>query len=250
MRLKFWRPAVRERGRGDVVVDGVDLFYSRVQALRELSITVHEGEIVAILGNNGAGKSTTLNMLSGIVRPRLGTVQWGEVDLTKEAPWRIVGRGLVHVPEGRRIFSTMTVHENLQLGGYLEPSRETVEERVAAVYDLMPRLQERRDQQGGTMSGGEQQMLAIGRALVASPSLLLLDEPSMGLAPLIVAQVMATIREVNARGTTVLLVEQNARAALKIADRAYVLESGAVTISGPATDLARDPRVIDAYLGA
>ncbi|MDR0432985.1 MAG: ABC transporter ATP-binding protein [Bifidobacteriaceae bacterium] len=249
MKLQLWHSRPPTRGTGDLVVDGVDLFYSRVQALRDLSLTVHEGEIVAILGNNGAGKSTTLNMLSGIVRPRLGTVRWGEVDLTKEAPWRIVGRGLVQVPEGRRIFSTMTVHENLQLGGYLEPSREAVEERINSVYELMPRLAERRDQQGGTMSGGEQQMLAIGRALVASPALLTLDEPSMGLAPLIVAQVMETIREVNARGTTVLLVEQNARAALKIADRAYVLESGAVAISGPATELAADPRVIDAYLG-
>ena len=167
MKLRPRKDAASKRGQGDLVVENADVFYSRVQALRELSLTVHEGEIVAILGNNGAGKSTTLNLLSGIVRPRAGTVRWGPFDLTKETPWGIVGRGLVQVPEGRRIFSTMTVHENLLLGGYLEDSREAVEERIAGVYRLMPRLAERRDQQGGTMSGGEQQMLAIGRALVA-----------------------------------------------------------------------------------
>ena len=233
-----------------LVLDQVELFYHRVQALRGLSIEVHEGEIVALLGNNGAGKTSTLSMISGLVRPRSGTVRWGEADLTAMNPWDIVGAGLLHIPEGRRIFSTMTVHENLLIGGYLVSDQKLVLERIEQAYALMPRLAERRAQQGGTLSGGEQQMLALGRALVGGPKLLLLDEPSMGLAPLVVKQVMEIISAVKAHGTTVLLVEQNARAALRIADRAYVLESGAVTMSGPAAELAADPRVIEAYLGA
>ncbi|MET0853561.1 MAG: ABC transporter ATP-binding protein [Microterricola sp.] len=233
-----------------LVLDQVELFYHRVQALRGLSIEVHEGEIVALLGNNGAGKTSTLSMISGLVRPRSGTVRWGDADLTTMNPWDIVGAGLLHIPEGRRIFSTMTVHENLLIGGYLVADQKLVLERIEQAYALMPRLAERRAQQGGTLSGGEQQMLALGRALVGGPKLLLLDEPSMGLAPLVVKQVMEIIAAVKAQGTTVLLVEQNARAALRIADRAYVLESGAVTMSGPAAELAADPRVIEAYLGA
>ena len=233
-----------------LVLDQVELFYHRVQALRGLSIEVHEGEIVALLGNNGAGKTSTLSMISGLVRPRSGTVRWGDADLTAMNPWDIVGAGLLHIPEGRRIFSTMTVHENLLIGGYLVSDQKLVLERIEQAYALMPRLAERRAQQGGTLSGGEQQMLALGRALVGGPKLLLLDEPSMGLAPLVVKQVMEIISAVKAQGTTVLLVEQNARAALRIADRAYVLESGAVTMSGPAAELAADPRVIEAYLGA
>ncbi|MDR3361019.1 MAG: ABC transporter ATP-binding protein [Bifidobacteriaceae bacterium] len=233
-----------------LVIEDVNLFYSRVQALRSLSLEVREGEIVALLGNNGSGKTTTMNMLSGLIRPRSGTVRWGDLDLAKAQPWTIVGAGVVQVPEGRRIFSTMTVHENLQLGGYLERDHKVVEERIERVYELMPRLRERAGQQGGTMSGGEQQMLAMARALVAEPRLLLLDEPSMGLAPLVVKQVMEIVQKVGQMGATVLLVEQNARAALRIADRAYVLENGAVRISGDAATLARDPRVIEAYLGA
>ena len=233
-----------------LVIDNVDLFYHRVQALRGLSITVDEGEIVALLGNNGAGKTSTLSMISGLVRPKSGMVTWGDRDLTKLNPWDIVGAGLLHVPEGRKIFSTMTVHENLQLGGYLVADQKLVDTRIARAYELMPRLAERRKQQGGTLSGGEQQMAAIGRALVGGPKLLLLDEPSMGLAPLIVRQVMEIIKEVQSQGTTVLLVEQNARAALRIADRGYVIESGAVTMSGPAAQLSDNSKVIDAYLGA
>lgn len=233
-----------------LVLEGVDLFYHRVQALRGLSIEVNEGEIVALLGNNGAGKTSTLSMISGLVRPKSGTVTWGDKDLTKLNPWDIVGAGLLHVPEGRRIFSTMTVHENLQLGGYLVQDQSLVDARIARAYELMPRLAERRKQQGGTLSGGEQQMAAIGRALVGGPKLLLLDEPSMGLAPLIVRQVMEIIKEVQSQGTTVLLVEQNARAALRIADSGYVIESGAVTMSGLASELATNTKVIDAYLGA
>jgi branched-chain amino acid transport system ATP-binding protein len=234
----------------DLVVRDVDLFYSRVQALRGLSLEVREGEIVALLGNNGSGKTSTMNMLSGLVRPRSGSIRWGELDLAKAQPWAIVKAGVVQVPEGRRIFSTMTVHENLQLGGYLERDPKVIAERIERAYDLMPRLRERTNQQGGTMSGGEQQMLAMARALVAGPKLLLLDEPSMGLAPLMVKQVLEIVQAVGEMGTTVLLVEQNARAALRIADRAYVLENGSVRISGPAAELAQDPQVIDAYLGA
>ncbi len=233
-----------------LVLENVDLYYNRVHALRNLSLEVNEGEIVSLLGNNGAGKTSTLSMISGLVRAKNGSVRWGDKDLTKLQPWDMVQAGLLHIPEGRRIFSTMTVHENLLLGGYLVKDQKLVSERADYAYELMPRLLERRTQQGGTLSGGEQQMLALGRALVGGPKLLLLDEPSMGLAPLIVRQVMEIIREVNNQGTTVLLVEQNAKAALKIADRAYVLESGRVTLEGPAAELAEDSRVIEAYLGA
>ncbi|HET6673260.1 MAG TPA: ABC transporter ATP-binding protein [Agromyces sp.] len=231
-------------------VDAADVYYGRVHALRGLTFEVGEGEIVCMLGNNGAGKSTTMNMLSGLVRPRSGTVRWGDMDLATAKPWTVVSEGLIHVPEGRRIFSTMTVHENLLLGGYTVRDKRTIGDRLDQVYELMPRLAERRKQQGGTLSGGEQQMVAIGRAILGGPRLLLLDEPSMGLAPLVVKQVMEIIAAVNAQGTTVLLVEQNARAALKIAHRAYVIETGTVTLSGTAAELARDPRVVDAYLGA
>jgi len=231
-------------------VNEADVYYGRVHALRGLSFSVDEGEIVCLLGNNGAGKSTTMNMLSGLVRPKSGQVRWNDLDLATEKPWNIVSAGLLHVPEGRRIFSTMTVHENLLLGGYTVRDKQAIATRLDEVYELMPRLAERRRQQGGTLSGGEQQMVAIGRALIGGPKLLLLDEPSMGLAPLIVKQVMEIIQQVNAQGTTVLLVEQNARAALKIAHRAYVVETGAVTLSGPAAELAADPRVVEAYLGA
>lgn len=233
-----------------LVVDAVDVHYGRVHALRSLSFEVGEGEIVSLLGNNGAGKTTTMNLLSGLVKATRGTVTWNGTDLGSLPAHDLVTHGVVHVPEGRRIFSTMTVHENLMLGGYRVGDASLVEERVQQAYDLMPRLHERRKQQGGTLSGGEQQMLAIGRALVAGPRLLLLDEPSMGLAPLIVKQVMEIIAEVNQQGTTVLLVEQNAKAALRIAHRAYVVETGHVTLSGPAAELADDPRVVEAYLGA
>ncbi|RWR24768.1 ABC transporter ATP-binding protein [Agrococcus lahaulensis] len=231
-------------------VTEADVYYGRVHALRQLSFEVEEGEIVCLLGNNGAGKSTTMNVLSGLVRPKSGVVRWDGIDLGTAKPWDIVSRGLVHVPEGRRIFSTMTVHDNLLLGGYTVKDQKAIAERVDLAYSLMPRLAERRKQQGGTLSGGEQQMLAIGRALVAGPRLLLLDEPSMGLAPLVVKQVMEIISAVNRQGTTVLLVEQNARAALRIADRAYVVETGHVTLQGAAAELAKDSRVVDAYLGA
>lgn len=230
-------------------VQDVDVFYGRVKALAGLSFELDEGEVVALLGNNGAGKSTTLNLVSGIVRAAAGSVTWNSLDLAKIKAHNLVAKGIVHVPEGRRIFSTMTVHENLQLGGYRVSSKAVINERIDHAYDLMPRLAERRDQQGGTLSGGEQQMLAIGRALVSGPKLLLLDEPSMGLAPLMVNQVMELIKAVNDQGTSVLVVEQNAKAALRIAHRAYVLETGTITLSGTGAELAADSRVVEAYLG-
>jgi branched-chain amino acid transport system ATP-binding protein len=231
-------------------VADLEVFYGRVQALRRLSLTVGEGEIVAVLGNNGAGKTTTLAAVSGVVRPSAGTVRAFGEDLAGVSPWDIVSRGIVHVPEGRRIFSTLTVHENLQIGGYRVGDQSLVAQRMDEVYSLLPRLADRRTQQGGTLSGGEQQMLAIGRAMVTGPRLLMLDEPSMGLAPLVVAQVMGLIRDINARGTSVLLVEQNARASLRVAHRAYVIEEGRTSLEGEARDLAGDARVVEAYLGA
>lgn len=228
----------------------VDVFFGKVQALRGLSLRVDEGEIVALLGNNGAGKTTTLSTASALMNPSSGTVTFNGIDITKGKPWDVVGAGLIHVPEGRRIFSTLSVHENLLLGGYLVKNRTLIASRLKQVYELLPLLEERRAQQGGTLSGGEQQMLAIGRALIAGPKMLMLDEPSMGLAPLIVAQVMKLISDIRDQGTTVLLVEQNARAALKVTDRAYVIEEGATTLEGNAKDMIADPRIIDAYLGA
>ena len=230
--------------------DNVEVFYGKVQALCGISLSVEEGEIVALLGNNGAGKTTTLSTASALVRTHSGKVAFNGVDITKAHPWKVVGAGLIHVPEGRRIFSTLTVLENLQLGGYLVKDRALVAQRIERVYELLPLLAERQTQQGGTLSGGEQQMLAIGRGLVAGPKMLMLDEPSMGLAPLIVAQVMQVISEIRDQGTTVLLVEQNARAALKITDRAYVIDGGVTTLQGRASELIADPRIIDAYLGA
>lgn len=224
--------------------------YGHVQALAGLALTVGQGEIVAVLGNNGAGKTTTLATVSGVVRAAGGSIRAFGADITNGKPWDIVKAGIVHVPEGRRIFSRLSVHENLQMGGYLVSDRAAIAARTRQVYELFPRLGERRRQEGGTLSGGEQQMLAVGRALIAAPKLMMLDEPSMGLAPLVVRDIMSVIKTINAAGTSVLLVEQNARAALGIAHRAYVIDTGTVTLSGPAAELATDSRVIDAYLGA
>jgi branched-chain amino acid transport system ATP-binding protein len=224
--------------------------YGRVEALRGLSLTVEQGETVSLLGNNGAGKSTTVAAVSGLVRALSGTISAFGQDITQAKPWDLVEMGIVQVPEGRRIFSRLTVHENLLVGGYTVSDRKAIDERVERVYSLLPRLGERKNQQGGTLSGGEQQMLAIGRAMIAGPKLLMLDEPSMGLAPLMVAQVMEVVRTISEQGTAVLLIEQNARAALKVATRGYVIESGATTIEGSAATLRSDPRVVEAYLGA
>jgi branched-chain amino acid transport system ATP-binding protein len=233
-----------------LTVSGLQAFYGDVPALRGVSLEVGEGEIVALLGSNGAGKTTTLRVLSGLLRPRGGTVKFAGTDITRERAHLIVARGLGHVPEGRRIFPALTVEENLNMGGYLSRhDRAASQRRKQQVFELFPRLAERRRQLGGTLSGGEQQMLAIGRALMNEPRLLALDEPSMGLAPVMVRAVGEVIRRIRAAGTAILMVEQNARQALALADRAYVLETGRVVIEGPAAELARDPRVQHAYLG-
>ena len=231
-------------------LDAVEVSYGAVRALDGIALRVEEGEVVALLGNNGAGKSTTLNAVSGVVPPARGSIRFDGAPVRAGRPWEVVGDGVVHVPEGRRVFSTLTVRENLQLGGYSVRDPGLVASRIDRVLDLLPVLAQRSSQQGGTLSGGEQQLLAIGRALVTGPRLLMLDEPSMGLAPLMVTTVLDLVRDINQEGTTVLLVEQNARAALRITDRAYVLDSGRVTLEGAARDLADDHRVVEAYLGA
>jgi branched-chain amino acid transport system ATP-binding protein len=228
-------------------IEDLEVRYGAIQALRGVSLEVHGGEIVTLIGSNGAGKSTLLRAVSGLVRPSRGRIALEGVDVTERRPDAIVGMGCSHVPEGRRVFSSLTVLENLQMGAY--PRRGVETEGLARVFGLFPRLRERLRQPAGTLSGGEQQMLAIGRALMAEPLLVLLDEPSLGLAPRLVAQIFEIVRAVNEQGTTVVLVEQNARQALRVAHRAYVLESGAVALEGRADELARDPRVRRAYLG-
>ncbi|HEY8414331.1 MAG TPA: ABC transporter ATP-binding protein [Thermaerobacter sp.] len=230
-------------------LEGVHVYYGHVHALKGIDLVVEEGEIVALLGANGAGKSTTLRAISGLVRPRRGRITFRGQDLTRLPAHRLPALGIAHAPEGRRIFGPLTVDENLTLGAYQRRDPRAVEETRRWVFDLFPRLKERRRQLAGTMSGGEQQMLAIGRALMSAPKLLLLDEPSLGLAPLLVRQIFETIREINRQGVTVLLVEQNARAALRLAHRAYVLETGRVALAGPSGELLRDPRMQEVYLG-
>ena len=231
-------------------IENLHTYYGSVQALKGINLEVEEGEIVTLIGANGAGKSTTLRTISGLIRPRDGQITFGDQDITRLPAHRIVEAGISHAPEGRQIFSTLTVTENLNMGAYsLGGDTEVIEENRHRVFSLFPRLEERKNQLGGTLSGGEQQMLTIGRALMARPRLMMLDEPSLGLAPMLVKAIFDTVREINARGVTVLLVEQNARAALKIADRGYVLETGQVVLSGPAGELLQDERVRKAYLG-
>lgn len=224
--------------------------YGKVEVLRGISLDVAEGEIVALLGSNGAGKTTTLRAISGLIRPRAGTIVLGGRRLNDLRTHQIVALGLGHVPEGRRIFGALTIAENLRLAGYLiRHEAATLESRVAGLYQAFPRLGERRDQLAGTLSGGEQQMLAIARALMLRPRLMVLDEPSMGLAPKLVRAIFSMIANIRREGTAILVVEQNARQALRIANRAYVLESGQIVLAGPAQDLAQDSRVRSAYLG-
>jgi branched-chain amino acid transport system ATP-binding protein len=220
-----------------------------VQALRDVSFTVGKGEIVTLIGANGAGKSTTLRVLSGVVRPVAGSVVHDGKPIVGLPPHRIVRQGIAHVPEGRGVFANMSVRENLEMGAYTRSSRKEIKESFERVFRLFPRLAERVDQFAGTLSGGEQQMLAIGRGLVQRPDLLLLDEPSMGLSPRLVGEIFRMIAEINKAGTTILLVEQNASMALSIADRAYVLETGEIVLEGKASDLLEDPKVRAAYLG-
>jgi branched-chain amino acid transport system ATP-binding protein len=229
-------------------ITGVDAFYGRVQALHGVSITCDQGEIVALIGSNGAGKTTTLRTLSGLLRPKGGEVRLDGERIDRLPAHEIVARGVAHAPEGRRLFPRMTVRENLDLGAYRRNDGE-IEADVTMVFDLFPILAERRGQAAGTLSGGEQQMLAIGRALMSRPRLLMLDEPSMGLSPLVMRTIFSTLAELKERGTTLLLVEQNAQAALGLADAGHVLETGRIVLSGSGADLLRDEKVRKAYLG-
>lgn len=227
---------------------GIKTSYGPIEALRGVSIEVRQGEIVSLVGNNGAGKSTTLMSVSGILRPTHGSIEFEGRDISRMAPDQIVAMGLCQVPEGRRIFPRLTVRENLEMGAFLR-HKDDLDAVYERVYALFPLLKERRTQMGGTLSGGEQQMLAIGRALMGSPRVLLLDEPSLGLAPIVVQKIFRTIREINHEGVTVLLVEQNARAALSLSDRAYVMEGGRIVLSGTGGELLNNDAVRRAYLG-
>jgi branched-chain amino acid transport system ATP-binding protein len=230
-------------------VKDIHSYYGPVHALRGVSLTVEEGEIVTLIGSNGAGKTTTLRSIHGILPPRKGKVVFRGEEIQGKPAHDMIRRGIAQSPEGRKIFPRMTVLENLEMGAYHRSDRSEIKEDLDRVFDLFPRLKERAKQEAGTLSGGEQQMLAIGRALMGRPKLLLLDEPSMGLAPVLVERIFQTIEEINKQGTTILLVEQNANVALEVATRGYVLESGRVVNAAPARDLRQDPRVREAYLG-
>ena len=230
-------------------VKDINVFYGAIHAIKDISFYVDEGEIVTLIGANGAGKSTTLNTISGLLRSKTGDIEFLGSSIAKTAPNKIVSQGLVMVPEGRRIFLGLTVEENLEMGAYTRPKAE-IKESLEKVYELFPRLKERRTQIGGTLSGGEQQMLAMGRSLMAKPKLIMLDEPSMGLAPLLVDLIFEIIADLHKGGATILLVEQNAQAALSIADRAYVLETGNIVKTGKGSELISDPDIKKAYLGA
>ena len=227
----------------------VDVRYGNIRALRGVSLRVDQGELVALIGSNGAGKTTTMRTISGLLRPTEGAITFEGADISRAATDRIVALGISHCPEGRRIFGGLTVAENLRLGAVSRSDRRAIAEDLETVLGLFPLLKERLSQAGGTLSGGEQQMLAIGRALMSRPRLLLLDEPSLGLAPLMVERIFATIGELKAQGRTILLVEQNVHHALDIADRAYVMETGRITLEGPAAVLRHDPKVEQSYLG-
>lgn len=229
-------------------IEGLTVAYGGIEAVRDVSLDVAEGELVTIVGNNGAGKTTTLMAISGVAPIRSGRIVIGGEETTRLAPHAIVARGVAHCPEGRLVFGRLTVHENLRLGAYQRKDRAGVRQELDRIYALFPRLLERRTQLAGTLSGGEQQMLAIGRALMSKPRLLMLDEPSLGLAPLIVQRIFGVIRQLHADGVTILLVEQNAHLALSIADRAYVLETGEIRLSGPAKQLIDNPEVKQVYL--
>ncbi len=227
----------------------IDVFYGRIQALRGVSLDVAEGEIVALIGSNGAGKTTTLHTISGLIHPSRGEIRLRGERINTLGAERIARLGVGHAPEGRRLFQRMTVRENLEMGAYARRDRAGMRTDFDRVYTLFPRLRERHTQLAGSLSGGEQQMVAIGRALMGAPTVMLLDEPSLGLAPVLVDAIFEVIREINANGTTILLIEQNARLALKAAARAYVLENGSIALSGPAEDLLNSPDVQRAYLG-
>ena len=230
-------------------LNDVHSYYGHIHALQGISLRVEEGEIVSLIGANGAGKSTTLRTISGLIRPRKGSIQLAGQEITGLAPHHVVGMGVGHVPEGRGIFPRLTVRENLEMGAYTINNPAEVEQRMAHVFELFPRLKERLDQKGGTLSGGEQQMLAMGRGLMLKPRILLMDEPSMGLAPVLVESIFAVIRSLNKEGTTILLVEQNALMALSVASRGYVLQNGQIVVSDTAENLKKNEMVRAAYLG-
>ena len=230
-------------------VDNIDVYYGAIHAIKGISIEVPKGEIVTLVGSNGAGKSTTLRTISGLMKPKNGTILFEDKNIVGVQAHKIVGMGLCQVPEGRHVFANMSVMENLELGAYLRNDKDDIARDLEDVFKKFPRLLERKDQISGTLSGGEQQMLAMGRALMSRPRLLLLDEPSMGLAPLLVKEIFNIIKEINESGTTVLLVEQNANMALSIADKAYVLETGRIALAGTAQELASSEAVRKAYLG-
>ena len=230
-------------------VEDLQVYYGNIAALKGISLEVNEGEVVTLIGSNGAGKSTTLRTISGLLKPRKGTVTFQGQRIDGMPAHEVVKLGLAQSPEGRRIFQRMTVAENLSLGAFLRKDKAEILEDQEQMLELFPRLRERINQKAGTLSGGEQQMLAVARAQMTRPKLLLLDEPSMGLAPVLVDLIFATIKKIREQGTTVLLVEQNARAALSVADRAYVLESGKIKLQGPARELRNDPEITKAYLG-
>ncbi len=230
-------------------VTDLNTSYGKIHAIRGISFEVHEGEIVTLIGANGAGKSTTLKTLSGMLAPTSGSILFKDEEIAGTPAHKVTAKRIVHVPEGRRIFSQMTVRENLEMGAFLRKDKDQIEKDLEEVYELFPRLKERLNQKGGTLSGGEQQMLAIGRALMSKPDLLMLDEPSMGLAPVVVETIFEIIKELNKQGITILLVEQNANVALSIADRGYVLETGKIKLTGTGAELLKDESVRKAYLG-
>lgn len=230
-------------------VENLNVYYGMIHAIKDISLEVKKSEIVSLVGANGAGKTTTLQAISGMLKPRSGSVQYLEHNLLTTPPHQIVKHGLAHVPEGRRVFAQMTVLENLEMGAYISKDKERDKKNLDRVFAHFPRLEERKKQLSGTLSGGEQQMLAIGRAMMASPDMLLLDEPSMGLSPLLVKEIFKIIQELNQDGMTILLVEQNAQMALSVADRAYVLETGRVVMEGTGAELLTNERVRSAYLG-
>jgi branched-chain amino acid transport system ATP-binding protein len=230
-------------------VKEIEVFYGDLQALRGVSLEVNQGEVVSIVGSNGAGKSTTLMTISGILKPKQGEIQFGQETIHTYHPSKIVSLGIVQIPEGRQLFPTLTVEENLEMGAQFQKAKKLRKETIGWVFKLFPRLEERRNQLAGTLSGGEQQMLAIGRGLMSRPTLLMLDEPSLGLSPILVKAIFDIIREINQQGTTILLVEQNVFHSLSLAHRGYVLENGAIVLSGTGQDLLKDQHIRQSYLG-
>ena len=230
-------------------VKDLEVYYGVIQAIKGISFEVNKGEVIALIGANGAGKTTTLHTIPGLISPKKGHVIFEGKDITKVPAHKIVSMGMAHVPEGRRVFAELSVYENLRMGAYTRKDKSEIEESLANVYKRFPRLEERKNQMAGTLSGGEQQMLAMGRALMSKPKIILMDEPSMGLSPILVNEIFDIIRAVSKSGTTVLLVEQNAKKALAIADRAYVLETGKIVLEGNAKDLLEDDSIKKAYLG-